>query len=376
MDTTLPENKTRDWEPVTGAQGLYLRTITGIYYARYLLKGQRRWHSLETKTITEARVKHAEVMLSVARQRKSAGPAPATSLRTLGGCAQEFTRLVEQSTRSPSCKTNYGDRVARLRANWAGDFETTLARTVGHEVLFDLRERLRKKFAAEVVNQTLWALRKLLDLAVEAGELGVNPFTTIETLRGNLLLEVRRSKTLPSRAEVEAVFRQMRVVPENADPALRDYLQRKANARADHAEFLALTGMRLQEANRSLIEDDEGDWLRVRGTKSATSLRRIPVHPALRILLARLKGNRGSGRFLQTRTCRVGLQSACRALGVPHLTHHHLRHYYATVCIESGVDIPTVSRFLGHSDGGILAMKTYGHLRDDHALAMGQKIRF
>jgi hypothetical protein len=32
-------------------------------------------------------------------------------------------------------------------------------------------------------------------------------------------------------------------------------------------------------------------------------------------------------------------------------------------CIESGVDIPTVSRWLGHKGGGALCIKTYGHLR-------------
>jgi integrase len=37
-----------------------------------------------------------------------------------------------------------------------------------------------------------------------------------------------------------------------------------------------------------------------------------------------------------------------------------LRHLFATRCIETGVDIPTVSRWLGHKDGGGLAMKVYG----------------
>jgi hypothetical protein len=32
-------------------------------------------------------------------------------------------------------------------------------------------------------------------------------------------------------------------------------------------------------------------------------------------------------------------------------------------CLEKGVVIPTVSRWLGHADGGGLAMKVYGHLR-------------
>jgi hypothetical protein len=40
------------------------------------------------------------------------------------------------------------------------------------------------------------------------------------------------------------------------------------------------------------------------------------------------------------------------------------------------VDIPTVSRWLGHKDGGALAMKVYGHLRDSHSTAMAQKVRF
>jgi site-specific recombinase XerD len=49
---------------------------------------------------------------------------------------------------------------------------------------------------------------------------------------------------------------------------------------------------------------------------------------------------------------------------------------FATRCIESGVDIPTVSRWLGHKDGGALAMKVYGHLRNEHSQQMAQKVRF
>jgi site-specific recombinase XerD len=49
---------------------------------------------------------------------------------------------------------------------------------------------------------------------------------------------------------------------------------------------------------------------------------------------------------------------------------------FATTCIENGVDIPTVSRWLGHSDGGVLAMKTYGHLRPDHSQSAAQKVQF
>jgi integrase len=58
------------------------------------------------------------------------------------------------------------------------------------------------------------------------------------------------------------------------------------------------------------------------------------------------------------------------------VTHHDLRHLFATRCIESGVDIPTVSRWLGHKDGGALAMKVYGHLRNQHSSSMAKLVNF
>jgi integrase len=58
------------------------------------------------------------------------------------------------------------------------------------------------------------------------------------------------------------------------------------------------------------------------------------------------------------------------------ITHHDLRHLFATRCIESGVDIPTVSRWLGHKDGGALAMRVYGHLRDAHSADMAKRVTF
>ena len=69
------------------------------------------------------------------------------------------------------------------------------------------------------------------------------------------------------------------------------------------------------------------------------------------------------------------LAGASKRLKIPKLTHHSLRHFFATICIESGVDIPTVSRWLGHSDGGALAMRVYGHLRDEHSQAAAAKVR-
>jgi integrase len=55
---------------------------------------------------------------------------------------------------------------------------------------------------------------------------------------------------------------------------------------------------------------------------------------------------------------------------------HDLRYLFASCCLETGVDIPSVSRWLGHRDGGALCMKTSGYLRDDHSTNEAKKVAF
>ena len=73
---------------------------------------------------------------------------------------------------------------------------------------------------------------------------------------------------------------------------------------------------------------------------------------------------------------RAGTTISSPPLAIPRITHHDLRHLFATVGIEAGIDIPTVSRWLGHKDGGALAMKTYVHLRREHSVAQALKVSF
>jgi integrase len=115
------------------------------------------------------------------------------------------------------------------------------------------------------------------------------------------------------------------------------------------------------------------------GTKN-WELRRVPLIPEACALFERMRGER-SGESLDTKVfrvneCQKALDRACKKVGTDRITHHDLRHLFATRCIESGVDIPTVSRWLGHKDGGALAMKTYGHLRREHSIAQAQRVSF
>ena len=100
---------------------------------------------------------------------------------------------------------------------------------------------------------------------------------------------------------------------------------------------------------------------------------------ALRQFLEKLQSEmerKLSDPILSIKSARKALETACKKLGYPGFTHHDFRHFFATTCIESGVGIPTISRWLGHSDGGALAMKVYGHLRQEHSNLMIQRVSF
>jgi integrase len=149
---------------------------------------------------------------------------------------------------------------------------------------------------------------------------------------------------------------------------------------------LAFTGCRVGEAREISWRDvdfDAGEIV-VRGDVNTGTknweLRRVPLIPDARALFKRMRSDR-SDESLEAKVFRVGecqkaLDRACKKVDADRITHHDLRHLFATRCIESGVDIPTVSRWLGHKDGGALAMKTYGHLRREHSIAQAQRVTF
>jgi integrase len=151
-------------------------------------------------------------------------------------------------------------------------------------------------------------------------------------------------------------------------------------------EFLAYSGARATEAAGVRWQDVDFERGRIYIAPGKTSQSRyIPLLDSMRDLLDRIRATprwfraehrRADGYILSVIECEKALTSACTKAGAHRMTRHDLRHLFATRCIESGVDIPTVSRWLGHKDGGALAMRVYGHLRDDHSQAMAAKVTF
>ena len=141
--------------------------------------------------------------------------------------------------------------------------------------------------------------------------------------------------------------------------------------------FLAHTGLRITEARKLRWRDIQPDCILAPGsvTKSGRP-RAVPFVNGIRKTLQKLKRVASSGEsVIHQAECKRSLQTACKRAGLPRLSHHDFRHLFATRCIQSGVDVPTVARWLGHQDGGALLGRVYFHLLDEHSRRMAAKVR-
>lgn len=63
------------------------------------------------------------------------------------------------------------------------------------------------------------------------------------------------------------------------------------------------------------------------------------------------------------------------AAGLPHMTPHKVRHTFATLLLEEGQPLETVSELLGHSDISV-TMRFYAHITDRNKKAVVDTLRF
>ncbi len=143
-------------------------------------------------------------------------------------------------------------------------------------------------------------------------------------------------------------------------------------------DILQKTGARI-DSTRHLVWADvdfKNDIITFRKTKRKNYS--VPMTQSLKSILQAafsLANPRPSDRVTKVDSIKKTLQTACKNLSmdedltgadVHNVTHHTLRHVFATTCLEKGVNILTVSDWLGHSDGGKLALSTYKHFSNTH----------
>jgi len=399
MEKSAPQQKTT-WQR-TSVQNLLRNRQSGHYYGRFTITGKQKWYALKTDVLSVAKLRLADKAGEIQKLRGTTANVEAGDA-TMHDLIEVFkTRTQANTDIKPATVTAHLGAVKRILKTWPG-IEALEPRQITPPLVFDWAARFkvegtkfqppgakaqRRGNSATSVNSAIDALRQILDLAVERGQIHANPVTARRASFGGGRLKKKITKkplVLPSRSQLDTLFAAMQ---NNGSVGAGG-----AEA-ADFCRFLMMSGARLGEVPVTLWQHVqwERQLLHLPGFKSESSARFIPLFHELTAFLRKIQERRKSAaRFhpenkafldptdpiLRLTECQKTIDAACKRTGVPRVTHHDFRHIFATTCIESSVDIPTVAGWLGHSDGGVLAMKTYGHLRPDHSHAAAQKVQF
>jgi integrase len=334
-----------------------VRYTNGNYYLSAKIDGKKVRLSLGTNDLRIAKIKRdAEldrIRITGKASKKSSISTLADALRAVG----------EKKQLTPGLKTRtrkyYKEMIATI-------IDSLPDCAVGE---WDKAEAARwwrgfcKAHCATQANNALRLVRDAIRVSIEAGLIRVD--FTAEL--GRQRIKRRLIDHLPDTSRLDEIVQ-----------SIRENGSRFAKEAANMVEFLAWSGLRIDELRAVRWEHIGTEWLVVTGGKEGTKnheQRRVPINERLRAVVDRMRHDNASGALFAMVTPYLALRNACRRLNIPHLRVHDLRHRFATHAIECGIDIPTVSRWLGHKDGGALCMKTYGHLRDDHSLKSAAKMR-
>ena len=361
-----------DWQKTPYAN-LIRYESSGIYFARIRVKGKLIRRSLKTDQISVAKLRLADLEKSE-RQKIQSISAVANGKMTFGDVLAVFKqRLQDNPEVKPKTKEYYKFRISALLKSWPELENKDVSRITNSECL-DWSVKSANKNSSSSHNHTVSILRKVFAIAMETGARYDNPALSAQRTRERTKKQIK----LPEFGQFEELVKLVRTSGSGF-----------AKSSSELVQFLAYGGLRIGEAK--FVTWGDCDFKRgeivVRGNpttglkaRQAGEFRIVPMIPDMRKLLERMRSERPDESdetpVMRVWECQKSIDRASKLLGIKRITHHDLRHLFATRCIESNVDIPTVSRWLGHKDGGALAMKTYGHLRNEHSQRMAGRVRF
>ena len=326
------------WDYGTGIPQLVRHRNSGRYYTRTSVCGRRKMIALRTDDWTVARMRHADTLANVERQRlsqKRMEMGTGTMGDLLDRIEQEYvanTALAEKS------KQSFRSTIERLVSNWDKCFLTELRALRPDRITLEKTRRyanylhseashqqnkahkIKLGYKAATVNTTIELLHRTLRLAVEAGLLPSLPFELNPVMGGPLRKpEIPKKLRLPSTAKIKELFEIMRAVPNPLPENLvdrREYLAERDAESSEFAQLMAYSGARMGEAAVFVWEDDLPDSIILRGTKTESSRNReVPKIPALRELVQRMRERRKAaerplkGKVFDIKQCREKLES-------------------------------------------------------------------
>jgi integrase len=369
------------WETFLAHAGLRRYVPTGIFFAYLKVNGKRRLETLKTDVKTVA-------LDNLALKRKQ-WRKPAAAVGTVGDGIAKYEQQLAADLAAQKLKPisrDYNVRcLTQIKKSWPG-LALRDANSLTTEELRNWTANFTSKkgiaFSPQFHNNCINVFHAVLAMAGLEGNENPASVKTKENPNGNLERRPigRKPLNLPTAEQFEKLVYEI----EHSGAG-------QSKDAAALVRFLAYSGTRISEAVQIKWRDvnwDEGyivvPCLKRRFGSSELPTREVPFVPAMRTFLESEKTRwQAAGheitpdaKIVRVCECQKSLTRACAVVGCARITHHDLRHLFVTFCIEAGIDIPTVSRWAGHSDGGALAMRVYGHLRREHSLRMAQRVTF
>ena len=261
-------------------------------------------------------------------------------------------------------------------------------------------KRLLSGVSARTVNLDLIAIRAVFKKCVEDGIVVKNPMDKLVKLKQG---EPRERKFLRP-AQLQTLLDEAVATDSSGRPKYRN-----GDLLADFLKLLAYSGAREQEALRLRWSDVDFQRKQLTigadgDTKNSKS-RRVDFSDSLEAHLRDMANRRDpettflfpspqrGDRDEAARTLRETLRLVRAAVGLDKFmpcppSHerklqsragvgfHDMRHHFASICVMSRVPFRQIAEWLGHSDGGVLVGKVYGHLDPDFGQGAARKVAF
>ncbi len=328
----------------------------GTYFALIKVRGKQIKRSLKTSDAALARRMLAEL------RTKAHGLAGEERGMTFDHLAERWLALKKSDLRAGSWRRL--DGIARMLKPF---FTGRPVRSIGQTQIEDWKTKRGAVVSPRSFNYEREVLRRLFEYAR----------TTLRIILENPAQEIKKRKVgkaeviIPTKEQFRLVVETLRAEP-------------RVKVAADFVEFLGYSGLRLGEATQVLWRDVNftAESLLITGGERGTKnheVRTIPLFPPLRRLLERLFGegcHSRDDRLFALESAKKALGTACVKAKLPHFGHHAMRHFFCSNAIEAGCDFKVIAGWLGHKDGGVLVAMTYGHLRNEHSVAMAKKMTF
>jgi len=337
-------------EKIPGVSGLYKHHASGIYHLQLTSKQRKVRKSLKTTDRKTAERKLAVYKEHLAKTDPKKGSVSLASL------VQSYLETLGAKSVS-TCK-NQKSLLTRLTDTWLQGRNHKVTSITGGDLDIWLSKQFGK-VRPRTYNTYSGFLKSLFDHAVALKIIGNNPYHEARNKRRR---NDRVRRVVPSLDQFKQIVSHMR----------SNKLNPHGTESSDFIEFLGTAAVGQAEAKNLLWQNVDFAKMRLNFYRQKTKRHfHVPIFkddllPLLQRRKAQLGREPNPTEFVfSMKDGKKGLTAATKALGFPSFSQRDLRAMRISDWVRKNAGVKLISKWQGHSDGGILILNTYSDIISD-----------